>query len=162
MRLTWNKLDAQCRRWRHNQQTIAFTNGCFDLLHFGHVDYLTKSAMLADRLVIGLNSDASVRRIKGNHRPIQDEKSRSRVISALGCVDAVVLFDDDTPDQLIRMISPDVLVKGGDYTLESIVGASYVMSQGGRVGIIPLAPGYSTTAIEKRILRLADPQEGAG
>jgi D-beta-D-heptose 7-phosphate kinase/D-beta-D-heptose 1-phosphate adenosyltransferase len=130
--------------------TIVFTNGCFDLLHPGHVACLSAARRLGHFLFVGLNSDASVRRLKGPDRPVQSEESRAQVLSALACVDFVVVFDEDTPQDLIRMVQPDVLVKGGDYVPEKIVGAEDVKSWGGRVETIPLVPGQSTTGIIER------------
>ncbi|MBR4218647.1 MAG: D-glycero-beta-D-manno-heptose 1-phosphate adenylyltransferase [Bacteroidales bacterium] len=125
--------------------TIVFTNGCFDVLHLGHVTYLAEARTMGDLLVVGLNSDASVRRLKGPSRPINDEKARSLVLASLQCVDYVIIFDEDTPLDLIKAVKPNVLVKGGDYTIDSIVGASFVQQRGGIVRTIPLVEGYSTT-----------------
>ena len=138
--------------WREQNQKIVFTNGCFDLLHLGHVDYLAKAKDLGDRLVIGVNSDASVKRLKGEFRPLQDENSRLHLLAALEVVDAVVLFDEDTPYELIKKIQPDILVKGADYKIENIVGYDIVTSRGGSVKTIEFIEGYSTTNIEQRIL----------
>ena len=143
------------RQWGREGLRVAFTNGCFDLLHYGHIDYLEKTALLADRLILGLNSDRSVSRIKGNHRPIQAQDSRARVMGALACIDAVVLFEEDTPLALIRALMPDVLVKGGDYTIETIVGSVDVIKSGGSVVMLPIITGYSTSSIEKKILEAA-------
>ena len=126
---------------------IVFTNGCFDILHAGHVTYLSKAAKLGDILVIGLNSDNSVKRLKGESRPINNEDDRALVLSALEFVDFVVMFSDYTPKALIEAITPDVLVKGGDYIPENVVGAEHVINSGGRVEIIPLLEGRSTTSI---------------
>ena len=147
-------LQHQMNRWRLLGKTIAFTNGCFDILHQGHIASLSDAAREADFLVVGLNSDASARRLKGPARPINDQHARATVMAALLMVDAVILFDEDTPLNLINSIRPDVLVKGGDYTLEQIVGAKEVMAAGGRVVINPIIPGFSTTAIIERIHRL--------
>jgi len=144
----------QVNRWRVMGKTIAFTNGCFDILHQGHIASLSDAAREADFLVVGLNSDASTGRLKGPGRPINDEHARAIVIAALLMVDAVTLFDEDTPLNLINTIRPDVLVKGGDYTLEQIVGAKEVLSWGGRVVINPIVPGFSTTAILEKITKL--------
>ncbi len=138
--------------WKTRGETIVFTNGCFDLLHKGHIDYLNKAADLGDHLVVGLNSDDSVSRLKGEHRPLQDESSRSFVMASLECVSAVTVFTQDTPKELIELVKPDVLVKGGDYVPETVVGADFVTSIGGRVQIIPFLEGYSTTSIEKKII----------
>ena len=139
-------------KWRNANERIVFTNGCFDLLHLGHVDYLAKAKDLGERLIIGVNTDSSVKRLKGKHRPLQDENSRLHILAALQSVDAVVLFDEDTPYELIREIEPDILVKGADYKIENIVGYDIVTSRGGSVQTIEFIEGYSTTLIEKRIL----------
>jgi len=133
--------------WRFLNNRIVFTNGCFDILHRGHIEYLSQARDKGTVLVIGLNSDASVKRIKGEGRPVQDEMSRALLLASLRFVDAVVLFDEDTPLELIRLIQPDVLVKGGDYTEETIVGADVVKASGGEVVTIPLVEGYSTSSI---------------
>ncbi|MEP7322034.1 MAG: D-glycero-beta-D-manno-heptose 1-phosphate adenylyltransferase [Saprospiraceae bacterium] len=138
-------------QWKLNKETIVFTNGCFDIIHRGHVDYLFKAAALGDRLIVALNSDRSVKRLKGEHRPIQDEMSRLSVMAALGCVDAVILFEEDTPEDLIKKLNPDFLVKGGDWKVENIIGSSYIIAHGGQVLTIPFIPGYSTTMIEQKI-----------
>jgi len=130
---------------------LVFTNGCFDLLHPGHVDYLQRARELGDRLILGLNSDASVQRIKGDKRPIVPEMDRARVLSGLACIDHVIIFDEDTPYELIRAVQPDVLVKGGDWPVECIVGRDIVTERGGKVLSIPVLPGYSTTGIIERI-----------
>lgn len=139
-------------KWRNANEKIVFTNGCFDLLHLGHVDYLAKAKDLGERLIIGVNTDSSVKRLKGEHRPLQDENSRLHILAALQSVDAVVLFDEDTPYELIKEIEPDILVKGADYKIENIVGYDIVVSRGGSVQTIEFIEGYSTTLIEKRIL----------
>ena len=139
-------------KWREENKKIVFTNGCFDLLHLGHVDYLAKAKDLGDRLIIGVNTDSSVKRLKGKNRPLQDENSRLHILAALHSVDAVVLFDDDTPYELIKKIEPDILVKGADYKIENIVGYDIVTSRGGSVQTIEFIEGYSTTNIEQRIL----------
>lgn len=139
-------------KWRNANERIVFTNGCFDLLHLGHVDYLAKAKDLGERLIIGVNTDSSVKRLKGEHRPLQDENSRLHILAALRSVDAVVLFDEDTPYELIKEIEPDILVKGADYKIENIVGYDIVVSRGGSVQTIEFIEGYSTTLIEKRIL----------
>lgn len=130
---------------------LCFTNGCFDLIHPGHVKYLEDARALGDFLVVGLNSDASVARLKGPGRPLQDEAARAAVLLGLRSVDAVVRFDEDTPLELIRALQPDVLVKGGDYTPETVVGRELVESRGGRLVLIPFLPGHSTSRIEQRI-----------
>ena len=130
---------------------LCFTNGCFDLLHPGHVKYLEDARALGDFLVVGLNSDASVARLKGPGRPLQDEAARAAVLLGLRSVDAVVRFDEDTPLELIQALQPDVLVKGGDYTPETVVGREVVEGRGGRLVLIPFLPGHSTSRIEQRI-----------
>lgn len=140
-------------RWRHNGLAIGFTNGCFDLLHPGHVALLTQARSHCDRLVVGLNSDASVVRLKGPNRPVQNESARAAVLSSLASVDMVVMFGDDTPEALIAAIRPDVLVKGADYRLEDVVGAAIVKAHGGKVVLADLVPGYSTTATIARLAR---------
>ena len=132
-------------------KTLCFTNGCFDLIHPGHVQYLADARALGDFLVVGLNSDASVARLKGAGRPLQNEAARAAVLLGLRSVDAVVRFDEDTPQELIRALQPDVLVKGGDYTPESVVGREIVEGRGGRLVLIPFLPGHSTSRIEERI-----------
>jgi D-beta-D-heptose 7-phosphate kinase/D-beta-D-heptose 1-phosphate adenosyltransferase len=138
-------------RWRRRAGKVVFTNGVFDLLHPGHVDVLAAARALGDALVVGVNTDASVRRLKGPARPVRGEQDRVHVLAALEAVDAVVLFDEDTPLELIRAVMPDVLVKGGDYTVESVVGAAEVLARGGRVVIVPLTPGHSTTRTVERM-----------
>ena len=137
---------------RAKGRKVVFTNGCFDLLHVGHIQYLQQAKSLGDLLVIGLNDDASVRRVKGEGRPLIDERQRALLLSALGCVDYVVFFSEDTPEEMIRAISPDILVKGGDYTPDEVVGASFVESYGGRLEVLPFVEGVSTTNIVKTIL----------
>lgn len=142
----------QLANLRYFKKKIVFTNGCFDILHLGHVDYLAKASDCGDYFVVGLNSDASVKLLqKGPNRPLQDQVSRSNVIAALGFVDAVVLFDEETPYELIKYIQPDVLVKGADYKVEQIAGHDIVLAKGGEVKLIELVEGYSTSAIEKKI-----------
>ena len=138
-------------RWRQQPGRIVFTNGVFDLLHPGHVDILVASRALGDALVVGVNTDASVKRLKGPDRPVRNERERVHVLAALEAVDAVVLFDEDTPLELIRALMPDVLVKGGDYTRETVVGAKEVIGNGGEVVIVPLTPGQSTTSTVERM-----------
>jgi rfaE bifunctional protein nucleotidyltransferase chain/domain len=140
------------RRWRESQAgTVVFTNGVFDLLHPGHIDVLTAARAEGDALIVAVNTDASTRRLKGVERPLRKEQDRACIVAALEMVDAVVLFDEDTPLELIRALRPDVLVKGGDYTADSIAGASDVQSWGGRVVIVPLTAGHSTTAMIQRL-----------
>lgn len=138
--------------WRLLSNKIVFTNGCFDILHTGHVTYLQEAKKLGNKLVVGLNSDNSVKRLnKGPSRPLQDEQSRAIVLAALTAVDAVVIFDEDTPLELIKAVKPDVLVKGGDWKPEQIVGGDFVTQNGGKVVSIPFVEGYSTTRIEEKI-----------
>ena len=134
-----------------HQQKIVFTNGCFDVLHFGHVHYLLETKKLGEILVVGLNSDDSVRRLKGPSRPINGEKERAFVLASLAFVDYVTLFEEDTPEHLIKIVRPDVLVKGGDYTIDQIVGADFVMQNGGTVTTIPFVEGYSSTQIIEQL-----------
>lgn len=138
--------------WRSVQKgKVVFTNGVFDLLHPGHIDILTKARALGDALIVGVNTDASVRRLKGESRPVRSEEERAYVLAALEPVDRVVLFDEDTPLTLITAVRPDVIAKGGDYSVESIVGAKEVQGWGGRVEVIPLTPGHSTTSIIQKL-----------
>jgi D-beta-D-heptose 7-phosphate kinase/D-beta-D-heptose 1-phosphate adenosyltransferase len=146
--MTWEEAEAWRRRARGR---VVFTNGVFDLLHPGHVDILANARAQGDALIVGVNSDDSVRRLKGAARPVRNEQERAYVLAALRDVDAVVLFPEDTPLQLIRRIRPDVLVKGGDYTRDTVVGADDVESWGGRVVIVPLVPGQSTTSIIEKL-----------
>jgi|TARA_B110000902_G_scaffold265001_1_gene348027 rfaE bifunctional protein nucleotidyltransferase chain/domain len=145
------KLAKQVMSWQIHNEKVVFTNGCFDILHLGHIDYLAKAADLGDRLIIGVNTDSSVSSIKGPSRPIIDELTRATKLAALLFVDAVILFGEDTPLTLIDAVKPDVLVKGGDYTIDTIVGADAVLARGGTVDVIPFLPGHSTTAIIDKI-----------
>jgi rfaE bifunctional protein nucleotidyltransferase chain/domain len=138
--------------WKSQGERIVFTNGCFDLLHLGHVHYLADARDLGHRLIVGVNADASVRRLKGPTRPIQDEYTRQHLLASLACVDAVVLFVEDTPFDLIAAILPDVLVKGGDWAASQIVGADIVLGNGGEVRSLPFVEGFSTSNIEAKIL----------
>ena len=142
---------AKLELWRAALARVVFTNGVFDLVHRGHVEYLEDARALGDRLVVGVNTDASARRLKGPSRPIVGERDRAAVLSALSCVDLVVLFDDDTPLRLVLAVEPDVLVKGGDYAVDDIVGREFVESRGGRVVAVPLREGLSTSEIVRRI-----------
>ena len=149
---TLEQLKKAVMVWRLKNDTIVFTNGCFDILHLGHIDYLSKARDLGRRLIVGVNTDSSVKRLgKGDSRPINDETSRSMIIASLQYVDAVIIFNDDTPYELIKAIEPDVLVKGADYTIDKVVGADIVMARGGKVELIEYLEGYSTTNIEKKI-----------
>jgi rfaE bifunctional protein nucleotidyltransferase chain/domain len=138
-------------KWKLQGETIVFTNGCFDIVHIGHVDYLEKAHNLGSKLVLGLNTDHSIRRIKGEKRPIVAENARARIMAALGFVDAVILFEEDTPLRLIQTIKPDILVKGDDYMVENIIGADFVIENGGKVETIPLVKGFSTSNIIEKI-----------
>ncbi|MCC6349697.1 MAG: D-glycero-beta-D-manno-heptose 1-phosphate adenylyltransferase [Candidatus Eisenbacteria bacterium] len=142
---------AKLAIWRAARERIVFTNGVYDLLHRGHVEYLEEARALGDRLVVGVNSDASVHRLKGPTRPILPQGDRAGLLGALACVDLVVIFDDDTPLRLVEAVRPDVLVKGADWAAEAIVGADFVLARGGRVERIPLREGLSTSVIVKRI-----------
>lgn len=137
--------------WRAAQAKVVFTNGVYDLLHRGHAEYLAEARALGDRLVVGVNSDASVRRLKGPERPILPQGDRAGLVAALACVDLAVVFDDDTPLRLIEAVRPDVLVKGADWAEDAIVGAEFVKSRGGRVERIALREGLSTTTLVRRI-----------
>jgi D-beta-D-heptose 7-phosphate kinase/D-beta-D-heptose 1-phosphate adenosyltransferase len=147
--MSWER----ARRWRDSlgKRSLVFTNGVFDLLHPGHVDILLAARQEGDALVVGINSDESVRRLKGPSRPVRSETERAYVLAALGMVDAVVLFEQDTPLELIRELAPNVLVKGGDYTESTVVGAPDVRARGGKVVIVPLTPGHSTTALVEKL-----------
>lgn len=147
-------LEEQIFRWKFLGQKIAFTNGCFDILHKGHIASLSQAAKEADVLVVGLNSDASTKRLKGEGRPVNNEQARATIMASLVIVDAVILFDEDTPLELIKKVMADVIVKGGDYTIDQIVGAKEVMAHGGRVVINPIVEGYSTTGILGKIAAL--------
>lgn len=141
------KLKNDIKYWKNNNNKIIFTNGCFDILHRGHIEYLIKAREMGDILIIGLNSNDSIKKLKGENRPINDEKSRSLILASLMFVDVVIVFDEDTPLNLIKMINPDILVKGGDYIVENIVGYDIVKNNGGDVITIPLVGEYSTTNI---------------
>ena len=150
---TFQEASAQVKGWQHEGQHVVFTNGCFDIIHLGHVDYLEKARMLGDKLVIGLNSDDSVSRFKGPERPLQDQTSRARILASMQFVDLIVFFNEDTPLNLISEIKPNILVKGSDYLAENIVGADVVKKNGGVVKTIDFVPGYSTTRIVEKIKR---------
>lgn len=151
---TLPELLKRINSWRVTNKTIAFTNGCFDILHEGHIFSLSQAAKEADYLVVAVNSDASIKKLKGEERPINNEKSRSLLLASLIIVDAVIIFEEDTPLNLIQSILPDVLVKGGDYTVEQIVGSKEVITNGGRVVINPIVQGFSTTSIISKIKAL--------
>lgn len=149
--MSLQQLRARVAAWRTTGKTIAFTNGCFDILHEGHIFSLSAAAKEADYLIVGVNSDNSVKRLKGPDRPVNNEHSRALILANLAVTDAVVVFDEDTPLQLISSILPDVLVKGGDYTIEQIIGSKEVIANGGRVVINPIVEGFSTTGIIQHI-----------
>jgi len=148
---TLHQLIFQIASWRVLGKKVAFTNGCFDILHEGHIFSLSQAAQEADYLIVAVNSDASTKRLKGLERPINNEKSRAILLANLAIVDAVVIFEEDTPLQIISTLLPDVLVKGGDYTFQQIVGAKEVTANGGRVVINPIVEGFSTTGIVEKI-----------
>lgn len=145
------ELKTLIQAWQTAGEKVVFSNGCFDILHIGHIDYLEKARQLGDRLVIGLNSDKSVTKLKGANRPINKEYARSRMLAALEFVDGVTVFSEDTPKELIEFLLPDILVKGSDYSIETIVGAETVLKHGGEVKTIDLVDGFSTTIIIKKI-----------
>ena len=138
-------------KWKSDGNRIVFSNGCFDVLHFGHVSYLAEAKDLGDKMIIGLNSDASVKRLKGETRPINGQHERAVLLAALQFVDSVVIFDEDTPEKIIKNVKPNFLVKGGDYTIDTIVGANFVMSYGGKVITIPLVENFSSSIIIKKL-----------
>jgi rfaE bifunctional protein nucleotidyltransferase chain/domain len=143
----------QVTGWKAQGLRVVFTNGCFDLLHLGHVDYLEKAKQLGDKLIVAVNTDASVSRLKGPERPLQDEMSRARIMASLLFVDTVILFDEETPYELIKTVLPDILVKGDDYVIQNIVGQDIVLENGGEVKTIQLVKGYSTSGIVNKITR---------
>jgi len=145
------ELISKVEELRGDNKKIVFTNGCFDIIHRGHVSYLSEAAALGDFLIVGVNSDSSVQRLKGKNRPLQDETSRAEILAALECVGAIVIFSEDTPIELIKAIRPDVLVKGGDYSVDTVVGAQEVLDGGGSVELLSFLPGYSTSSIEDKI-----------
>ena len=139
------------KKWRLSGNKIIFTNGCFDLIHLGHLEILARSADLGDKLIVGINSDMSIKKIKGDSRPIIEEDSRAKQLAAIEFIDAVILFNEDTPFDLINILKPDVLTKGGDYKKNDIVGNELINKEQGEVVIIPLTQGYSTTSILEKI-----------
>jgi len=151
--LKGSQLDEKLKKWKAQNLKVVFTNGCFDLLHIGHLSYLMKAASFGDKLIIGLNSDDSVKRLKGESRPINAEESRALMLASLFFVDAVTVFEEDTPLNLIKTVMPDVLVKGGDYKMENIVGAQEVVENGGVVNVVDFVNGYSSSAIIEKIER---------
>lgn len=152
------ELAAMVRQWQSEGLKVVFTNGCFDLIHLGHIQYLREAAAHGDKLVVALNADASVSRLKGPHRPINNEATRLEVMAAFEFTDAVTLFTEDDPYQLIKTIRPNVLVKGGDWAAEQIVGSDVVLAAGGTVKALTFAPGYSTTALEQKIIKAHQPK----
>jgi len=144
---TFEKITADLAALRSQKKKVVFTNGCFDLLHVGHIRYLQEARRLGDALVIGVNSDASVKRLKGPTRPVQIEADRAEILAALGCVDFTVIFCEDTPEKLIHLVKPDILVKGGDWKIDQIVGADFVISNGGKVMSLQFVDGKSTTKL---------------
>ena len=150
----WIEANKQVDKWKLTGLKVVFTNGCFDILHRGHVEYLTDAKACGDKLVTALNSDSSVYGLKGDFRPIQNQNDRAAILDALASVDLVVVFDEETPAEIVKMLIPDVLVKGGDYTPETIVGADTVTANGGEVKIIPFRSGQSTSIIVEKIIKL--------
>lgn len=149
--MNWTQARLACEDWRADGLQIVFTNGCFDILHKGHVQYLVQASALGSKLIVGMNSDDSTRRLKGPGRPINRQDSRAFVLAALSMVDAVVVFDEDTPLELIKTLGPNYLVKGGDYSREQIAGHEFVTANGGEVVVLPYLPGFSTSGIEQKI-----------
>jgi D-beta-D-heptose 7-phosphate kinase/D-beta-D-heptose 1-phosphate adenosyltransferase len=147
----WEPATRTVAGWRIKGDIVVFTNGCFDILHYGHARYLADARTLGNRLIIGLNSTASVRRLKGDHRPINDFETRAHLLASLQFVDLVVVFEEDTPYELIKKLQPDILVKGGDWSPDQIVGSDLILKNGGKVLSLPFAEGYSTTNIEQKI-----------
>lgn len=145
------QLQHQLKRWKLLGKKIVFTNGVFDILHQGHIKILSEAATHADVLIVGVNSDASVKRLKGDTRPINSEYSRALILAALVITDAIIIFEEDTPLEIIKLIQPNVLIKGGDYTIETIVGAKEVIANNGEVKIIPLEEGFSTTGLIEKM-----------
>ena len=145
--LILNKVKA----WKKNNQKIVFTNGCFDIIHLGHIELLAKAGDLGDKLIIGINSDSSIKSLKGEERPVFDEKSRSMIIAALNFVDAVVVFEELTPLEIIKKIHPEIIVKGGDYNEDDVVGKDFISNYDGSVIILPLTKGFSSTSILNKI-----------
>ena len=148
---TLNELLQQLKRWRLLNKKIVFTNGVFDILHEGHIASLSEAASHGNILIVGVNADASVKRLKGNSRPVNNENSRALVLASLLMTDAIIIFEEDTPYHLITAVMPDVLVKGGDYTIATIVGAKEVIANGGQVMIAPILEGFSTTSIIEKM-----------
>ncbi len=145
------KLQDFINSLKQNKETIVFTNGCFDILHYGHINYLAKAANLGSKLIVGLNSDSSVQRLKGKDRPINKEFERAFVLASLFFIEAIIIFNEDTPEKLIHNIAPDILAKGGDYKVEEIAGSDFVLKNGGKVEIIQFVEGYSSTKIINKV-----------
>ena len=152
--LNWEIAITQSNKWKSSGNKIVFTNGCYDLIHSGHIDLLSNSKSKGDKLIVGLNSDRSVKKLKGNDRPIQNFDDRAIILDAINSVDMVVGFDDDTPDKIIKELLPNILVKGGDYSIDNVVGADTVISHGGSVEIVDLIPDKSTSSLIDQILKL--------
>ena len=152
--LNWEIAITQSNKWKSSGNKIVFTNGCYDLIHSGHINLLSNSKSKGDKLIVGLNSDRSVKNLKGNDRPIQNFDDRAIILDAINSVDMVVGFDDDTPDKIIKELLPNILVKGGDYSIDNVVGADTVISHGGSVEIIDLIPDKSTSSLIDQILKL--------
>jgi len=152
--LSWKIAITQSNKWKSSGNKIVFTNGCYDLIHSGHINLLSNSKSKGDKLIVGLNSDRSVKNLKGNDRPIQNFDDRAIILDAINSVDMVVGFDDDTPDKIIKELLPNILVKGGDYSIDNVVGADTVISHGGSVEIIDLIPDKSTSSLIDQILKL--------
>ena len=152
--LSWKIAITQSNKWKNSGNKIVFTNGCYDLIHSGHIDLLSNSKSKGDKLIVGLNSDRSVKNLKGNDRPIQNFDDRAIILDAINSVDMVVGFDDDTPDKIIKELLPNILIKGGDYSIDNVVGADTVISHGGSVEIIDLIPDKSTSSLIDKILKL--------
>ena len=148
---TLDEAKATRAAWKKENQQVVFTNGCFDILHLGHVDYLEKARQVGTKMIVGLNADASVRQLKGPSRPVNNEFARARILAALGFVDMVIIFEEETPLNLINTLLPDVLVKGDDYSIDTIVGAKEVIANGGKVTTIPLVLSYSTSNIIQKL-----------
>ena len=151
--LNWEIAITQSNKWKESGNKIVFTNGCYDLIHRGHIDLLSQAKNKGDKLIVGINTDRSVQQLKGDDRPIQTFDDRVIIINAINCVDMVVGFDEDTPDKIIKELLPDVLVKGGDYSINQIVGADIVIAHGGNVEIIDLIEGKSTSSLINHILK---------
>ena len=152
--LNWEIAITQSNKWKSSGNKIVFTNGCYDLIHSGHINLLSNSKSKGDKLIVGLNSDRSVKNLKGNDRPIQNFDDRAIILDAINSVDMVVGFDDDTPDKIIKELLPNILVKGGDYSIDNVVGADTVISHGGSVEIVDLIPDKSTSSLIDQILKL--------